>query len=52
MNSVDSKFKNSLDKDPQSDWSQTHTIINEIPKIYKSFCILITIHSSLLPLFS
>jgi hypothetical protein len=61
MNSVDSKFKivwdnKGIDKDSQSDWSQTlHTIINEITvKIYKSTflsCNLITIHSSLLPLF-
>jgi hypothetical protein len=43
MNSVDSKFKivwdnKGIDKDSQSDWSQTlHTIINEITvKIYKS----------------
>jgi hypothetical protein len=47
MNSVDSKFKivwdnKGIDKDSQSDWSQTlHTIINEITvKIYNLHFIL------------
>jgi hypothetical protein len=60
MNSVDSKFKivwdnKGIDKDSQSDWSQTlHTIINEITVKYINlhfYLVTNTIHSSLLPLF-